>query len=526
MKRQTYNKPLKSLKHTALSFILSLNIINCGVNPDLKFLNQKSDKVSVVGEICTQNPNSITSPVRITLIVDTSGSMATTDPQGFRALATQEVINEFITPDRPNYEIMIVKYASGAEVLTGGFTRDLGILNAAVGELNEAEGWTNMPQAINTARDEIEQEILSIEQEFGSAANAFFPSILLADGAPIVDNVTKESETLFALQLFMNIKNNFSIGDIVMNAAFLGSAGSPGYSFMQQVAQQGNGIFLHFTAASDITFLNQGINLAPLVIPYILVDMFVVNMNAAVHNTSNNNPSYLPDTDMDFAADLFENTVLNSSPLVADTDGDKVTDMIEYRTLSIPAIAEVHCTGPDAEDDLDQDGLNRCHEEKIFSEDDLFDSDEDNIIDLLEAKFGTDPSINDANFDNDGDGWTNIQEIKAGMNPNVNDAVLRSNFAIRNSISFTEINNAGLYCYQVDLTNITLTQTQAISNDIPRTNEIRVYMLQKELSSTEPKDYILSEGIVTINIDEFFTSDISNEIQISQIPFVNIENPE
>ncbi|MCB0308098.1 MAG: VWA domain-containing protein [Bdellovibrionales bacterium] len=496
--------------------IAILALAACSVGADLEFIQTQSDRISITGEICSQDPFSITSPVNISIVIDVSGSMATTDPSLFRVSAAQQVVNKYLPKE--NYKFQIIKFSNAAENLTSGFTRDPTIINSAIGALSQADGGTNYQDAFNSTRSGIEQEIIDLEDNQGSAATAYFPILFLSDGVPTLPSGNPQGNAISALNLLMGIKNIYTIGDLRLHAAFLGAANSAGYIFMQQVAAIGLGIFLHFQNASDISFLDQGIDLEPLHIPYSLVNLFVLNMNAISGSVGNSGPTILPDSDMDGLPDYRE-LELGTNPLNPDTDGDNTRDGVEILRLSNPLVQDSLCPGGSNAQDQDLDGLTDCEEAKLFTDEKYFDTDEDGIPDLLEVIRGTDPTIPDVSLDPDSDGRPNVDEIKRNLNPNYNDNSILETYGYQHSLNFVGINADGLYCYNAEYHNISLVPTLSLSGQ-NASNEIWIYLIQRPLDGSTDKNTV-ALGKIIVDVTAFYQNlgDFNNEVHWSQIPF-------
>ena len=111
----------------------------------------------IMGVFCTEDPQDLVFPVKILFIIDTSGSMAFTDPEAQRALAVQEVINEYNS--NPGVEFGIIRFSGSSIGLTGGFTKDPAELDDAVMQLREADGVTNYRGAIGQATNLLSGDI-------------------------------------------------------------------------------------------------------------------------------------------------------------------------------------------------------------------------------------------------------------------------------------------------------------------------------------------------------------------------------
>ena len=87
------------------------------------------NKVTISGTVCTDDPAQRQFPVKVMFIVDTSGSMADSDPELRRQYAVEDIVNRYVAS--PNYTFALIKFAGEALQLTDGYTTNLAILNEA-----------------------------------------------------------------------------------------------------------------------------------------------------------------------------------------------------------------------------------------------------------------------------------------------------------------------------------------------------------------------------------------------------------
>jgi len=122
-------------------------------------------------------------PAKILFTVDTSGSMAWTDPNDKRVEAVLETINKFY--DNPRVSFGIIDFDSTAQLLTD-FTREMDVLENSANALGDDNGWTTYlgegyyyPGALDATDDVID------ETEVGT----HFVTIFLSDGEPTKGNI-------------------------------------------------------------------------------------------------------------------------------------------------------------------------------------------------------------------------------------------------------------------------------------------------------------------------------------------------
>ncbi|MEA3222264.1 MAG: VWA domain-containing protein [Thermodesulfobacteriota bacterium] len=130
----------------------------------------------------TINITMMVGPAKILFSVDTSGSMAWTDPDDKRVEAVLETINKFY--DNPRVSFGIIDFDSTAQLLTD-FTRDMAVLNDCANALGDDNGWTTYlgsrcyyPGALDVIDDVID----------GTEVGTHFVTIFLSDGEPTTGN--------------------------------------------------------------------------------------------------------------------------------------------------------------------------------------------------------------------------------------------------------------------------------------------------------------------------------------------------
>ncbi len=188
---------------------------------------------------------------------------------------------------------------------------------------------------------------------------------------------------------------------------------------MREMARRGSGTFRDFTSGQDINFLQ--IDYTSIKRAHGMKNLLVTNRNALPGSVA-----FLADSDGDGLDDDAEMRA-GTDPLSPDTDGDFYGDLIELRNTSAgfdpldPSMPDTPCS---AQQDSDGDGLLRCEEDYIGTDDKLVDSDADGYPDGVEFRHGTNPLADDGSGDLDADGVTNSRELLFHTNPNRSDPVL------------------------------------------------------------------------------------------------------
>lgn len=514
--------------------LLLTSFFNCAESTDLRFLDTQSDRLSLRGTICTEDPRVISNPVKIMFIVDISGSMGPhnqngqahpgNDPTFLRADAVQAVINEFNPIEA--YEFGIIRFNGSATLATNpdGFTKNPTLLSSAVNSLRQDDGGTGMGDAINLAASTIIDDVQQMIEDGESAAQTKYVVLMLSDGQPQVLGSTLEEakqSARNAITFLMDLKDTLDIGALFFHGAFLGDD-AEGRTFMQElVTLADNGIFMEFRDASQIDFLEKNLNFAPLKISKSLVDIFVFNRNARSQSIARSKATIMVDSDGDGLTDQ-EEIELGTSPLLKDSDGDLISDYVEYLRSLDPLVADTLCDAENSDQDDDLDGLSNCDEDMLLTERIEVDTDGDGIIDLLEVLMGTDPRVADAHLDSDGDGMSNIEEIKRGMNPTIDDSHLFDSSAYRYSLSFIEIDDEGNYCYEVDVSNIRLVETLPLSQGANPINQLEVYLQTRYTDGSDTDDFLRAK--VDVDLYNFRSNFDNNVIRIETLNFELLGN--
>ncbi|NOZ86994.1 MAG: VWA domain-containing protein [Deltaproteobacteria bacterium] len=469
---------------------------------------QSDNRLTVIGNFCTEYPDELDFPVKIMFIVDCSQSMSQTDPPPSpneypgRVRAVWDVIQKFRYD--PGVSFAIVRFSGSANVSTQadtngdgfadmfGFVNDLPSLLRALNSLQAAGGNTSYQAALGLAEATLAMDMsMNTVQE---RARSRYIVIFLTDGLPYPqgNGVNTPASIRDAVRELVRLKDRFKVRELSFHTALL-ATGMPEYveaeadKLLQSMAEIGGGTFRSFPNGESINYLD--INFTSVKRMYEVKDgsFLVFNDNADPAWNINENI----DTDGDGLVDIQE-AMLGTDPGLRDTDGDGFSDYLEERLKDSgfdpldPNDAD--CRTALERMDRDGDTLLDCEERFIGTSPDLFDSDSDGIPDNLEVRAGTSPVDNDSDTDKDFDGSLNGDEIAWHTNPGANDAAFFSKRAYR--YHFTK--KPGVYesrfCYQFKVDNITLVGTQArTKGGLKGFNDVMVYAGEVPLDN--PKDY-------------------------------------
>ena len=184
-------------------------------------------------------------------------------------------------------------------------------------------------------------------------------------------------------------------------------------ALLRDMADAGNGTF------RDVNTTTSGDSFLQVDITEIKSERVLSQMLARNEHTVRDGAKLLNDSDSDGLDDVFE-VERGLDRYSADSDGDGFSDYFEW-TLSNEGFDPLDDTLPAIgcgdTSDRDGDGLNACEETFLETDDNLSDSDDDDMIDGHEFRAGTNPLKADALDDIDFDGATNRDELKGGTDP-------------------------------------------------------------------------------------------------------------
>ena len=470
------NKLILNLNTTVLFFICFL----AAACTDIDLQHYEPDiTTNIQGVFCTEDPQEINFPVKILFIIDTSGSMAFTDPEANRALAVEEVINEYNTNSGASFGI--IRFSGSSISLTGGFTKDPAELNDAILQLREADGVTNYRGAIGTATNLLSGDILG--SDLGERVRSRYVVIFLSDGLPFPPDTNRYEDIYEDVQNLMELEN-LDVGQIRFHTAFLNSPDTPfdvaneARQLLQNMATLGQATFTNFANGEEINFLN--IDYTSIRRVYTLLNVIATNLNVRAGVDS-----ILVDTDRDGIADDDEISE-GTSPFQWDSDGDGCSDLLEKRLQFDPAEADCGCIPPVTDDD--RDGLNSCEELWLGTARDIYDSDKDGIPDGLEFTQGLNPLGDDRLDDLDFDGIRNGDEVQRHTNTEADDPLVQEYWSYNYSIVERGVNDESRRCYDFSVSNVQFRPLLRSNPDEPyQPNTLRVYFAQVPWDA--PDDY-------------------------------------
>jgi hypothetical protein len=483
--------------------------------------------VSLQGEFCTPASDQVVRPIKILLAMDSSQSMSVTDPNGSRARAVVELLDNL--PQEREVSILVMLFAgsttaflskSGLQQFESVMEFDQGdrdilrqkILNfAAPGSMANRDS-TDFVKPLSDIHAVINRDIANTRlMRRGQETTARYSVIFLSDGQPTNNqddellcdmggsNVVRRIRQLKDLAEDVKVNTvhvflptqpvNSSICDLDGGSVPPPPSGSqcripnlpPGScpliiinqnaERLSRMADLGGGNFRDFRNGEPINFLN--FQFGQVRRTFVFDRVVVSNFSAPPGS-----PLALADTDSDGLLDQDE-LIARTEPWVVDTDGDGFSDGIEvYFNKNKGAMfnpigrlpdgggADPGCPPAARGVDSDCDGLLDCEEQLIGTNAERIDSDDDGVPDAFEFKLSTDPASRDLDQDPDNDGLSNAREQELHTNPLVVDAQKLSVAGYRYEVTKKGgIDELGRQCWDLRVDNVLLANTLPDTRD-------------------------------------------------------------
>jgi len=469
--------------------------------------SSRTDRLRVHGTFCpTMDPQELRLPIKILFVVDTSQSMAVSDPTSTttgktgRRTAIEDVIAKLAPGDEVSYAI--ISFSHVKQVLTrtapglGGFTRDPKVLESALSKLDAAAGLADYEGAWTSVYKLLGTDISRMRKEDPRALQrSTYIVLFLADGAPSpqIQSEADWSALPGAIQKELtgpvsppryNVPETIleRVKEVVQLASLLkvalrvhtfllqnGPASNDAGSLLQSIAGLGHGSFRPFASGEQIDFLP--LSYASQVAGSLALRSLVVGNQSLLAGGG------ALDSDGDGLGDA-EEQQLGTGPLVPDTDGDGWSDAVETLFGYAP-LDPMDAACPRSLYDSDGDGLLDCEEFLIGTSSKLPDTDADGFDDRLEVLNGTNPLEPDSADDQDNDGVSNGDELRGHTSPDSDEGAAREDLTYRYAIK--QVFGAAQVCYSFDVSNIRLAGPPAAPNTI--------VLLADQVLAKNPGDY-------------------------------------
>ncbi|HEV8321586.1 MAG TPA: VWA domain-containing protein [Myxococcota bacterium] len=344
--------------------------------------------LEVDGRVCTEIPDDVVFPLKILLIMDTSGSMQCTDDSMYRVMAAQELVDRF--GGRAGVEMGIIRFNESIDAADFtpnplGDTQFLGVLN----RLTNADGPTSYQGALAYAYNMLLDDMVDVASGGFSSElpRSKYVIIFFSDGQPDPqcsasmvdpalfceyartdwdligldpddanlwfsyedgDDYNQPYQILDIVRDIMSLQEQFGVGDIRLHSAFLhpttytNPVCPPNWDqlfyidvpaarqLLTDMATIGNGTFTDYYMAPSITFLNY--DYTTIERPFELASFIASNRNAIPsldHFAVDSDGDGVSDDD-EFAYD--PDPASPPDPRVSvDFDGDGYGDLFELR---------------------------------------------------------------------------------------------------------------------------------------------------------------------------------------------------
>jgi len=388
----------------------------------------RDDKLEVSGEICTREPETLTFPLRVLFIVDSSVSMDVTDPpdpvtgETGRERSVRETWEHLLDQGPSGVRVGVIRFSAEAQGQTGVdedtppdgipdtfFTADRSRLTAATASLGITDRTTNYNNALGEAYYEIRTELLAADQE--SLPLSKYVVVFLSDGIPDTDDTDSrgnaEDEIVQAVSSLRELADTFRVGEFAFHTAYL--TGGDGISFdrqaaslLERMAKVGGGSYRSFPNGEQLNFLFVDFTVLKRV--FTLKSLVAFNTNV-VMDVEQLPP---PPVDLDAGSDAEDADVEDEPDADLDAeDADVDPDAPDTPVVEAPGPPEP--TSPLAYVDENSSTRVECGEP-------LVDSDSDGLSDLKELEIGTNPLLRDTDDDgiNDRLEW---DLMESGLDP-------------------------------------------------------------------------------------------------------------
>lgn len=458
--------------------------------------------LALEGQFCTIGTNEVVRPIKILLVMDASQSMRVTDPNGTRARALVDLIQNL--PNDPEIYISTMLFAgSTTAFLTKNnlpsFDRVIDltpndktqlvqkILNFTTGNPNRDS--TDFVKPLSDAYALINSDISTARSNpalADAASRARYSVIFLSDGHP--DPINQDDELLRGDAVVRIRRLKDLCDDVRVNTVHVFNpvtplppctlptdGGSPDAGScplliveqdsarLEQMAALGGGAFRDFMNNEPINFLN--FQLGQVRRAYLVKDFIATNFNVRADSALDQ-----VDSDGDGLTDA-EELKLGTDPLNPDTDGDGFSDGVEVYFAARggnfnPLRPDPGCPPNLRGIDSDCDGIPDCDEQLIGSNASSQDSDGDGMPDGVEWQLGTQAASDDRLLDPDSDGLLNFMEVRMHTNPLLADIQNLTQTAYRYTLDEDGPPDAnGRQCYHFRIDNVLLAPTLADMRD-------------------------------------------------------------
>jgi hypothetical protein len=433
--------------------------------------------VKVAGRFCTEDPATVTLPVKVWFVIDDSGSMVTSDPNKNRFKSATALATKVANPGRMFFGGMTFAGDALTRFSNPRFNDDVTVFNSQVPD-SAGSGMTPYLAALDMTASELRADV---DENRTLAQRTRYVIIFLSDGTPTMPEPTPSAEVILKVDGIMAL--GAEVGGITLNAVHLGGAGedagvgAAAEKLLNEMALHGKGAYKSFPNGDSLDFA--GLDYSPITRTWEQRFFMVTNRSMRPSATG-----AVADSDRDGLDDPRE-AALGINPTLADSDGDGCSDLVEDRLgwnpkATVPG--ECTCEVGKALLDTDEDGLNDCEEMWIGTKSNDSDSDlgrmdtteGDLVPDGLDF-VAMDATYPNSNTDFDVDGVQDIEELRVHADVTNVDKD-RQRWQYRYPVFERESTSSR--CYKFEVENVALGKTLAASGHPAGENIIELFFAE------------------------------------------------
>lgn len=510
------------MKRAVLSLALGLGVIAAAVAcSDAYLLDERRDDelpvdrtVAFEGRFCSLGANEVLRPIKIVVAMDASQSMSVSDPDGTRATALVDLIDNL--PNDPEVSIAVMVFAGSTTAFftQSGTPAEDGFVQVSTLTPSERQRLTqrlltfrnpdtspnrdstDFVKPLSDIYSLINNDIARSRQDPAQAqalAQARYSVIFLSDGRPSNDQDDEliRGDAVVRIRQLRDLVEDVRVNTVhvfnptqpvssVCNLFEDGGTGDGGCPMLlinqnadrlERMATLGGGNFRDFRNNEPINFLD--FRFGQVRRAFTVKELVASNFSAPPGS-----PVGEADSDGDGLTDA-EEAEERTNPNKLDTDGDGFSDGVEVRfsrlgvnfnprQVMLPDGGGLDPGCPPAlrASDTDCDGLLDCDEQFIGTNAQVADTDRDGVPDGVEWRGLTQGSSNDLDEDPDSDGLTSRAELRLHTHPHEVDTAHLSTDGYRYALEADGPPDAqGRQCYRFRVDNVLLAPTQASHDD-------------------------------------------------------------